>query len=46
MADEEGKSSAVRVIIITLASVGCIGLVTIAGVAFFVLYTCSQGPNF
>jgi len=44
--EPEGKSNTVRVVIIALASVGCTGLVTIAGVAFFVLYTCSQGPNF
>lgn len=46
MADEEGKSNTVRVVIIALASVGCTGLVTIAGVAFFVLYSCSQGSSF
>lgn len=46
MADEEGKSNTVRVVILTLASVGCVGLVTIAAAAFFVLYTCAGVPSF
>ena len=46
MAEPEAKSNTVRIVIITLASVGCVGLVTIAAMAFFVIYTCAWVPNF
>ncbi len=43
MPESEPRNRRVRAVLVTMAAVGCVGMVTLAGMGFFMFYTCAQG---